>query len=83
MWEAVPIVRKRFRIHSDWIHRPLNAKGEEVVQTTQALQANWRLLRVVVQHLQLDKLALKPMQKQAIRVCLSQILCCGLVNHVR
>ena len=80
MWEGIPVVRKRFRIGSDWVHRPVNSKGQEVVQTTQALQANWRVLCCIVQHLQLEKLALKPIQKQAIRICLLQIFCCGHVN---
>ena len=64
-WEALVTVRKRFRTGAEWIHVPMGDDGQECLQSTPALRANFKILISIVEAANLEKVGVKVFERQA------------------
>ncbi|CAE7241178.1 unnamed protein product [Symbiodinium sp. CCMP2592] len=65
-WEELSVVRKRFRLGSPWLHAPTGADGAECLCCTRGVQANYKILNVIVQAAELAKVNLKTFQDEVL-----------------
>ena len=64
-WEELAVVRKRFRLGAPWIHVPQSTDGSECLQCTRGVQANYKILLVIIQAAELAKVNLSTFQAEA------------------
>ena len=63
--ENIPILRKRFRKGIPWIKEPAESLGDNVLQTTRALELNFSTLRVVFKWMPSQKLSIHMLEPEA------------------
>ena len=63
--ESIPILRKRFRKGRDWIREPEETSGDNVLQTTKALELNFSTLRTVFKWMPSQKLSITTLEPEA------------------
>ena len=63
--ESIPILRKRFRKGRDWIREPGETSGDNVLQTTKAIELNFSTLRTVFKWMPSQKLSITTLEPEA------------------
>ncbi|CAE7483742.1 unnamed protein product [Symbiodinium pilosum] len=62
--ESIPILRKRFRKGRDWIREPGETSGDNVLQTTKAIELNFSTLRTVFKWMPSQKLSITTLEPE-------------------
>ena len=78
-WEALAVVRKRFRVGADWVHRPTNSEGEDCLIGNLGLKANSKILIAMVEVLGIDKIGVDALQTEASCHPLQTFFCLRLL----